>query len=216
MITHVHPYSCLFVKCRRNLTSALSIDASYLRNDLSESGLVTDYRDWQIPLGRRFRSLKIWFVLRTYGVSGLKAHIRKHVKLGELFHSLVLSRPDLFRVPTPPAFALTVLTVVPKSKKPLVNGSSGGASDTGLNDGLVRDDVLPDTSNTQLAAANEVTKKVYELINSRGEIFLTSGIVEGIYAIRVVSANPKAEEKYVRKAFNILVTTAEECLAEDR
>jgi glutamate/tyrosine decarboxylase-like PLP-dependent enzyme len=61
---------------------------------------VTDYRDWQIPLGRRFRALKIWFVMRTYGIQGFKAHIRNHIRLGELFHSLVKSRPDLFNFNT--------------------------------------------------------------------------------------------------------------------
>ena len=121
-------------------------------------------------------------------------------------------------MPTPPAFALTVLTIIPKSTKSLVNGitSSGGLSDTDVNEGLVREDLMPNTSSKQLAEANEITKKVCELINSRGEIFLTSGIVEGIYAIRVVSANPKTEEKYILKAFDILVRTTEECLAEDR
>lgn len=204
-------YSCLYVKRRQNLTNALSITPSYLRNDYSEAGLVTDYRDWQIPLGRRFRSLKIWFVLRTYGVSGLKAYIRNHVTLGLLFHSLVLSRPDLFRVPTPPAFALTVLTVVPRpaTSKDI---HPSGPTDTGVNEGLVRDDAMPAAKNRLLAEANEVTKEVYELINSRGEIFLTSSVVEGMYTIRVVSANPKAEEKYIRKAFDILVKTTEEVL----
>ena len=154
-------------------------------------------------------------MLRTYGVSGLKAHIRRHVKLGELFHSLVLSRPDLFNVPTPPAFALTVLTVVPRVK---TNGMapSEGLSETGVNDGLVRDDVQMDTKSDWIRDANEVTKEVYELINSRGEIFLTSGVVEGLYAIRVVSANPKAEEKYIKRAFDILVRTTEEVLARGK
>ena len=132
----------------------------------------------------------------------------------------MLSRPDLFRVPTPPAFALTVLTVIPKTsdKKALVDGitTSSGSSHTGVNEGLVREDLTLDASNEQQAAANEFTKEVYERINSRGEIFLTSGVVEGMYAIRVVSANPKAEEKYIRKAFDILVRTAEEVLGEDR
>ena len=199
------------MKHRQNLTNALSITPSYLRNDYSEAGLVTDYRDWQIPLGRRFRSLKIWFVLRTYGVSGLKAHIRNHVKLGLLFHSLVLSRPDLFRVPTPPAFALTVLTINPRHTASK-DVHPSGPSDTGVNEGLVRDDKMPAAKNEWLAEANKVTKEVYELINSRGEIFLTSGVVEGMYAIRVVSANPKAEEKYIRRAFEILVKTTEEVL----
>ncbi|KAG7254021.1 hypothetical protein CRUP_014984 [Coryphaenoides rupestris] len=47
------------------------------------------YRHWGIPLGRRFRALKIWFVLRMYGLSGLQAYIRKHVELAKVFESLV-------------------------------------------------------------------------------------------------------------------------------
>ena len=43
----------------------------------SNAGLVVDYRNWHLGLGRRFRSLKIWFVLRSYGVEGFQAHIRK-------------------------------------------------------------------------------------------------------------------------------------------
>ena len=59
-----------------------------------------------------------------------------------------------------------------------------------------------------------MTQEVYELVNSRGEIFITSSVVNGIYAIRVVSANPLAAEKYVRRAFEILVSTAEEVLGQ--
>lgn len=187
------------------MTDALSITPSYLRNEYSDSGLVTDYRDWQIPLGRRFRALKIWFVMRTYGVQGLKAHIRNHIKLGELFHSLVKSRPDLFRVLTPPAFALTVLTVVPRPSSPSVTAASrpNPAHEAYTND------FTPDASSQATVDANALTKEVYELVNRQGEIFLTSSVIAGTYAIRVVSANPKAEEKYIRKAFDVLVQAAE-------
>ncbi|KZF21245.1 PLP-dependent transferase [Xylona heveae TC161] len=181
--------SCLFVKRRRDLIDALSITPSYLRNGYSDSGLVTDYRDWQIPLGRRFRSLKIWFVMRTYGIEGFKAHIRHHVKLNDLFHSLILSRPDLFRILTPPAFALTVLSVA------------------------LSNDFVPDASNQAILEANSVTRDVYELINSRGEIFLTSSMIGGIYSIRVVNGSPQAQESHVHKAFDILVRTTEEVLS---
>lgn len=68
--------SAMFVKDRTYLYDALSITPQYLRNKASESGLVIDYRDLQIPLGRRFRALKLWFVLRQYGVKGLQAFIR--------------------------------------------------------------------------------------------------------------------------------------------
>ncbi len=74
---------------RRSLTAALSITPEYLRNAASEAGGVIDYRDWQIPLGRSFRSLKLWLVLRHYGAEGLRAHIRHHVRLAERFESWV-------------------------------------------------------------------------------------------------------------------------------
>jgi aromatic-L-amino-acid decarboxylase len=77
--------SCFFVADRRALVDALSIVPEYLRNPASESGEVIDYRDWQVPLGRRFRALKLWFVLRWYGAEGLRHHVRTHVRLaGEL------------------------------------------------------------------------------------------------------------------------------------
>lgn len=77
--------SCFFVADRRWLIEALSILPEFLRNAASESGAVIDYRDWQVPLGRRFRALKLWFVLRWYGAEGLRHHVREHVRLaGEL------------------------------------------------------------------------------------------------------------------------------------
>jgi aromatic-L-amino-acid/L-tryptophan decarboxylase len=62
---------------------ALSVLPEYLRNAASESGAVVDYRDWQVPLGRRFRALKLWFVLRWYGAEGLRHHVREHVRLAQ-------------------------------------------------------------------------------------------------------------------------------------
>jgi aromatic-L-amino-acid decarboxylase len=73
------------------LTGALTVTPEYLRNRASESGAVIDYRDWQIPLGRRFRAIKLWFVLRSYGAQGLRAHIRGHVALAGLFESWILA-----------------------------------------------------------------------------------------------------------------------------
>lgn len=202
--------SCLFVQNRKDLTDALSITPAYLRNTFSDSGLVTDYRDWQIPLGRRFRALKIWFVIRTWGVEGLKAHIRHHIKLGELFVSLVKSRSDLFTILTPPAFALTVLAVKPPSGKAMQAEDKlpNGADPRAYEDQNVP--VLPEQSDEEIREANEVTKEVYEHIDSKREVFLTSSIVGGLNAIRVVSANPLAEEKSIRKCFDILVAAAEE------
>ncbi len=77
--------SCFWVADRKALIQTLSILPEYLRNQASESGAVIDYRDWHIQLGRRFRSLKLWFVIRHYGVEGLQHHIRQHVQLAQQF-----------------------------------------------------------------------------------------------------------------------------------
>jgi len=77
--------SCFWVADRNALIQTLSILPEYLRNQATESGAVIDYRDWHIQLGRRFRSLKLWFVIRHYGVEGLQHHVREHVKLAQQF-----------------------------------------------------------------------------------------------------------------------------------
>jgi len=77
--------SCFWVADRKALIQTLSILPEYLRNQATESGAVIDYRDWHIQLGRRFRSLKLWFVIRHYGVEGLQHHVRQHVHLAQEF-----------------------------------------------------------------------------------------------------------------------------------
>lgn len=84
---------CFYVRNRKSLTDAMSITPEYLRNTASESGQVVDFRDWQIPLGRRFRALKLWFVMRAYGLEGLRAFVREHVRLATLFEELVKADP---------------------------------------------------------------------------------------------------------------------------
>jgi aromatic-L-amino-acid/L-tryptophan decarboxylase len=91
---------CFWTRDRASLLGALSVTPEYLRNAASESGAVTDYRDWQIPLGRRFRALKLWFVIRHYGVQGLRAYIREHLRLAQLFEDAVRADPR-FEVSAP-------------------------------------------------------------------------------------------------------------------
>jgi aromatic-L-amino-acid decarboxylase len=81
--------NCFFVADRKALIQTLSILPEYLRNKATESGAVFDYRDWQIPLGRRFRALKLWFVIRHYGIEGLQHHVRRHIELAQQFASWV-------------------------------------------------------------------------------------------------------------------------------
>ena len=91
---------CFYVADRKALIETLSVLPEYLRNKATESGGVIDYRDWQIPLGRRFRSLKLWFVIRHYGVEGLRYHIRRHVDLAQQFAAWV-SQDNRFKLAAP-------------------------------------------------------------------------------------------------------------------
>jgi aromatic-L-amino-acid decarboxylase len=98
----------LWVADRAPLVDILSIVPPYLRNAASESGEVIDYRDWHVPLGRRFRALKLWWVLRSYGASGLRALLREHIALAQELGRRVDEHPRLERV-APVSFALVCL-----------------------------------------------------------------------------------------------------------
>jgi aromatic-L-amino-acid decarboxylase len=93
---------CFFVADRSALIKTLSILPEYLRNKATESGAVIDYRDWQVPLGRRFRALKLWFVIRHYGVEGLRHHVRRHVALAREFAGWVSASADFTLAVNPP------------------------------------------------------------------------------------------------------------------
>jgi aromatic-L-amino-acid decarboxylase len=90
-----------WVRDRATLVRALSVLPEYLRNAATESGAVIDYRDWQIPLGRRFRALKLWFTIRHHGTSGLQALVREHIALAQGLAQRVQAEPQL--VPVAPA-----------------------------------------------------------------------------------------------------------------
>jgi aromatic-L-amino-acid decarboxylase len=93
---------CFWVADRRNLINTFSIVPEYLRNQASDSGEVYDYRDWHVQLGRRFRSLKLWFVIRHYGVKGLQQFIRNHVNLARNFAQMVRSSDHFELITEPP------------------------------------------------------------------------------------------------------------------
>lgn len=99
---------CFWVADRAALVRALSVLPEYLRNQATESGKVIDYRDWQIPLGRRFRALKLWFVIRHYGIEGLQHHVRQHVAWAQELAGWIAADPD-FELVVPPPLNLVCL-----------------------------------------------------------------------------------------------------------
>ena len=83
-----------WVKDRAALVRTLSVLPEYLRNAATASGKVIDYRDWHVPLGRRFRALKLWMVLRHYGAAGLRHHVAEHLDWAAWLEAQILAHPD--------------------------------------------------------------------------------------------------------------------------
>ena len=95
--------SAHFVRRPDELIRTLTVSPAYLTG--RETGQVIDYRDWGIPLGRRFRALKLWFVIRCYGVEGLQAMLRRHIGLAEDLAGWIEAAPD-FELTSPRSLAL--------------------------------------------------------------------------------------------------------------
>ncbi|KAM7352172.1 alpha methyl dopa-resistant isoform 2-T2 [Cochliomyia hominivorax] len=85
--------SAMWLKDANKVVDSFNVDRIYLKHKYEGQTQIPDFRHWQIPLGRRFRALKVWITFRTVGAEGLRAHIRKHISLAERFENYVLSDP---------------------------------------------------------------------------------------------------------------------------
>ena len=100
--------SAMWVKNADEHANAYNVDAVYLRH--KHQGKLPDYRHWQVSLGRRFRSLKVWFVLRLYGKSGIQKHIRNHIELAHKFEELI-EADETFELTAPVIMGLVCFRV---------------------------------------------------------------------------------------------------------
>jgi aromatic-L-amino-acid/L-tryptophan decarboxylase len=105
--------SAHYVRDPDELIRTLTVNPAYLTGQ--ETGRVIDYRDWGIPLGRRFRALKLWFVLRSYGVEGLQAMLRRHIDLAAELASWIEADPA-FELTSKPSLALLSFRYRPKGR----------------------------------------------------------------------------------------------------
>ncbi len=102
-----------YVKDADALIKTFSILPEYLKTD--SRGQVNDYRDWGVPLGRRFRALKLWFVLRNFGMEEILRRLRFHISLAEDLEKNINDHPD-FEMVTPRNFNLVCFRFAPKGK----------------------------------------------------------------------------------------------------
>ena len=103
--------SAYFVKDKEALINTFSIIPEYLKT--KTTGKVNDYRDWGIQLGRRFRALKLWFVIRSFGLEGLKEKIRYHISLAKKLEQKINNSIN-FEMVTPRTLNLLCFRYKPK------------------------------------------------------------------------------------------------------
>lgn len=176
----VNPHKWLFtpIDCSAAYTRhpdvmrrAFSLTPEYLTTGESD---VTNLMDYGVSLGRRFRALKLWFVLRYFGRAGIAEALREHVRLARLFAGWVDEAPDFERLAPVP------LSVVAFRYRP---GGGGGGDDTRV---------------------DELNRRLLEQVNGSGEVFLSHTAVGGRYALRLAVGNLRTEERHVRRAWELL------------
>jgi len=103
--------SAHFLKNPDDLVQTLAISPEYLKTH-GKDGII-NYSEWSVPLGRRFRALKIWFLIRTYGLEGLRARLRNHINWSNKLHDRLALEPD-FEIVTPPMWSLWTFRYAPQ------------------------------------------------------------------------------------------------------
>lgn len=169
---------CLWVKDPNALIKALSTNPECLRNKATESNQVVDYKDWQIQLSRRFRAMKLWLVLRSYGVVNLRNLIRSHVDMAKHFEGLV--RMDKrFEVVVPRNFAMVCYRVLPSTI-----GDSLKSCDEKI--------------------GNEFNRKLLASINETGRVYMTHDVIGGVYMIRFAAGATLTDYRHVNLAWSVV------------
>ncbi|PWN36858.1 PLP-dependent transferase [Meira miltonrushii] len=105
--------STLYVRNRVDLSNALTVTPQFLRSKQGDANSALDLRNMQLSLGRRFRSLKLWFTLRSYGQEGFRQHLRKGIALSQIFNKLIETQQAPLKIVAPPQWSLTVFRLEP-------------------------------------------------------------------------------------------------------
>ncbi len=162
------------------LQRTFAINPAYLTS--AETGDVIDYRDWGVPLGRRFRALKLWFVLRYYGAEGLKAMIADHIAWTEELAEAVAAHPD-FEITSARSLALFSFRYKPR----------------------LFADQSDEDAEVRLDALNE---RLLQKLNDSGALYVTQNMVRGRYAIRFSVGARATTRDHVMRAWDVIQTTA--------
>ncbi len=172
--------SAYFVKDKEALINTFSILPEYLKT--KTDGLVANHCDWGIPLGRRFRSLKLWFVLRHFGLKGLQEKLRFHIELAEWLENEIVKSPD-FELAILRSMNLVCFYYKPSSIK-----------------------------NMTIEKQNNLNEKLLSRLNSSGDIYLTHTKIKDIFILRMSIGQTNVGLPHVSKAWDLIQKTAKEIL----
>ncbi|KAJ2490817.1 hypothetical protein IWW37_002817 [Coemansia sp. RSA 2050] len=180
--------SALWVADSAHLVNALSIHREYFPPNEGDTSFVKNYRDWQLPLGRRFRALKLWFVMRMYGASGIRAHIREHVRQAKWLEEQLLA-DGRFEILAPTVFGLVVFRL-----KPSIIAKGGQGVD--------------------LESLNKANNDLVTHCNDDGRLFLLGTQLKGVVAVRVAIGSSFGTQKNVDLVLGVLKESASKVIAE--
>lgn len=169
-----------FVKDKDALVNTFSILPEYLKT--KTDGLVANHCDWGIPLGRRFRSLKLWFVLRNFGLKGLQEKLRHHIKLAEWFEGEVVKSPE-FELAVPRSMNLVCFYYNP-----------------------------PILGDITIQEQNSLNERLLNRLNSTGNIYLTHTKVKKNFTLRMSIGQTNVTLPHVIKAWDLIKEIAKEIL----
>lgn len=171
--------SCFYVRRPEMLKQAFSLVPEYLRTAHSD---VNNYMDWGVQLGRRFRALKLWLVVRMFGLDGLRARLREHLRLGDLFAGWVDAHPDFERMAPNP-----IATVCFRLHPARLRG---------------------DESAEAHAYRDQLNQALMDAVNAEGEIFISHTKLHGKLVLRLAVGNIRTTEVHVQHAWHVLQSHA--------
>jgi aromatic-L-amino-acid decarboxylase len=166
-------FSALYVRRPDLLRATFSLVPEYLRGDAEQAE--RNYMDYGIQLGRRFRALKAWMVIRTFGSDGIAARIREHCRLARLFASWMEADPQ-FEVLAEVTMAVVCFRFAP-------SGAEGRTSDEAL---------------------NNLNRRLVEEVNRTGEAYLTHTTLNGRVAVRLAVGNVLTTEHHLARVRDTL------------
>jgi aromatic-L-amino-acid decarboxylase len=165
--------SAYFVRDPASLIRTFEILPEYLKT--RTRGKVNDYRDWGVPLGRRFRALKLWAVIRSYGIEELQKMVRSHIAFAARLAEMISEESD-FEILAPVKICVVCFRYRP-----------------------------PGYDEKQINSLNETLN---HMLNDSGKLYLTHTVLNGIYTLRMVTAQTNVTQEHIDRAWARINETA--------